>query len=504
MSSKMSGSDSDSEDGAEPMDWLAYTKYKPHKNAISFFKKLGYKDIDADTWKPEEEPRMNVFTAGRETKTLELDRHVSIRKALCYFNVAGKETFYRLLPIIEISKNLHESPIKIDPSTVADLICAVGFSNSGHTTMPEDALEAQRYGTQVFRSKSGSGMRATALRLDSFSGGFADWPEWKPMTVATLQMSGHYRVATDPVVAQMNPDLNIQLYGMLSRVLLMKGCTASWLLDAPDDFKTAGFPCGHKLWKRIEENYETKQFITACLVLENKLQTSLTMKAWHELQHYLDEWVATRKRTMEAYRIQYKNKWGNTEQQKNSDYFITSFATGINGPSELRATVTKAVDERNATWASVLLAVREEHLRSEHGKKGIAKMHGKPRKADDSAEYPDQESNTPPSHKPRKETLYSSQQMMELFKNASSSSDVSQEQLAKMASSLKGQLNPKGSSNRQRKKENVKRKRFEHRKKRRKKNVGENPSRGDLSGIRTEDLADGCVFDKLAKELKNG
>ena len=125
MSSKMSGSDSDSEDGAEPMDWLAYTKYKPHKNAISFFKKLGYKDIDADTWKPEEEPRMNVFTAGRETKTLELDRHVSIRKALCYFNVAGKETFYRLLPIIEISKNLHESPMTIDPSTIADLICAM-------------------------------------------------------------------------------------------------------------------------------------------------------------------------------------------------------------------------------------------------------------------------------------------------------------------------------------------------------------------------------------------
>jgi hypothetical protein len=187
----------------------------------------------------------------------------------------------------------------------------------------------------------------------------------------------------------MNPDINIQLYGMLSRVLLMKGCTAScWLLDAPDKFKTAGFPCGHKLWKHIEENYyeETKQFINACLVLENKLQTSLTMKAWHEVQHYLDEWVATRKRTMEAYRIQYKNNWGSTEQQKNSKYFITSFATGINGPSELRATVTKTVHERGATWASVLLAVREEHLRSEHGKKGIAKIHGKPRKADDSAE----------------------------------------------------------------------------------------------------------------------
>jgi hypothetical protein len=162
------------------------------------------------------------------------------------------------------------------------------------------------------------------------------------------------------------------------------------------------------------------------------------MKAWRDLQHYLNEWVATHKRTMEAYRIQYKNNWGGTEQQKNSDYFITSFAPGINGPSELKATVTKAVDEQNATWASVLLAVREEHLRSEHGKRGIAKMHGKPRKADGSAEYPDQESNTTPGHKQRKETLYSSQQMMELFKNASSSSDISQEQLAKMASSLKG------------------------------------------------------------------
>jgi hypothetical protein len=127
---------------------------------------------------------------------------------------------------------------------------------------------------------------------------------------------------------------------------------------------------------------------------------------------------------MEAYPIQYKNNWGSTEQQKNSDYFITSFATGINGPSELRATVTKVVDEQGATWTSVLLDVCEEHLRSEHGKKGIAKMHGKPRKADDSAKYPDQESNTPPIHKQRKETLYSSHQMMELFKNASSSSDV--------------------------------------------------------------------------------
>jgi hypothetical protein len=282
----MSGSDSDNaKDGAEFMDWLAYTNYKTHKNVMSF---LGYKGIAAYTWKPEKEPRMNVFSAGRETKTLELDRHVSIRKALCYFNVAGEETFYRWLPIIEISKNLRRSPIQIDPSTVADLICAVGFSNSGH-----NALEAQRYGTQVFRSGSGSGMRATALRLDSFLGGYADWSEWKPMTVATLQISGHYCVATYPVVTQMNPDLNIRLYDMLSRVLLMKGCNASWLLDAPDDFKIAGFPCGHKLWKRIKENYETKQFITACLVLENKLQTSLTMKAWHQLQHYLDEWADT-------------------------------------------------------------------------------------------------------------------------------------------------------------------------------------------------------------------
>jgi hypothetical protein len=45
-------------------------------------------------------------------------------------------------------------------------------------------------------------MRATALRLDSFLGGYADWLEWKPMTVATLQMSWYYCVATgDPVVA---------------------------------------------------------------------------------------------------------------------------------------------------------------------------------------------------------------------------------------------------------------------------------------------------------------
>jgi hypothetical protein len=75
------------------------------------------------------------------------------------------------------------------------------------------------------------------------------------------------------------------------------------LLDAPDNFKPAGFP-----WKRIEENYEMKQFITACLVLENKLHTSITMKSWHELQPYLDEWVATRKWTMKAYRIQHRKK----------------------------------------------------------------------------------------------------------------------------------------------------------------------------------------------------
>jgi hypothetical protein len=80
---------------------------------------------------------------------------------------------------------------------------------------------------------------------------------------------------------------------MLSPVLLLKGCTASWLLDAPDDFKTAGFPNGHKLWNLIEENYETKQFVTACPVPENKLHTSITMKSWHELQPCLDEWVAT-------------------------------------------------------------------------------------------------------------------------------------------------------------------------------------------------------------------
>ena len=122
----MSEIDNDSiASGGDSFTWLEYNKYTPSRDAIRFFKKLGYKDINLDTWKPEEEPDMNVFTAGRETKILELDRHVSIRKVLCYFHVAGKETFYRLLPIIEISKNLRKSPIKIDPSTIADLICAM-------------------------------------------------------------------------------------------------------------------------------------------------------------------------------------------------------------------------------------------------------------------------------------------------------------------------------------------------------------------------------------------
>jgi hypothetical protein len=62
--------------------------------------------------------------------------------------------------------------------------------------MPESALKAQIFGTQLFHSMSGSGMRATAHRLDSFLGGFADWAEWKAMTVGTLQMSEHYHVAT--------------------------------------------------------------------------------------------------------------------------------------------------------------------------------------------------------------------------------------------------------------------------------------------------------------------
>jgi hypothetical protein len=65
-----SGSHSDnSKDGAVTMDWFAYTKYKPHKNAISFFKKLGYKDIATSTWKPEEEPRMN-FSLQEEKQRL--------------------------------------------------------------------------------------------------------------------------------------------------------------------------------------------------------------------------------------------------------------------------------------------------------------------------------------------------------------------------------------------------------------------------------------------------
>jgi hypothetical protein len=51
---------------------------------------------------------------------------------------------------------------------------------------------------------------------------------------------------------------------------------------------------------------------------------------------------------------------------------------------------------------------------------------------------PEPSIKSPPTpHNKRKQTLYSTYQMMELFKNASSSGDVSQEQLAKiMAESL--------------------------------------------------------------------
>ena len=68
MSSKMSGSDTESTEDGE-ISWEEYTKYKAHKDATRFFKLLGYKDINHETWKPQEEPKMVVFTVGRETKT---------------------------------------------------------------------------------------------------------------------------------------------------------------------------------------------------------------------------------------------------------------------------------------------------------------------------------------------------------------------------------------------------------------------------------------------------
>jgi hypothetical protein len=64
---------------------------------------------------------------------------------------------------------------------------------------------------------------------------------------------------------------------------------------------------------------------------------------------------------MKAYHIQHRNNWGGTEQQKNSGYFITSSATGINCPSELRATVQKAVEEQGATCVERNLFVRSPH-----------------------------------------------------------------------------------------------------------------------------------------------
>jgi uncharacterized iron-regulated protein len=103
----------------------------------------------------------------------------------------------------------------------------------------------------------------------------------------------------------------------------MKGNTASWLLDGLDDFQTSRLPSGQKLWKHIKEDYKIKQFMTACLVLEsNKLHTSLTIEALHtKLQPHLDEWVDTRKWTIEAYHIQHRNSWAGMEQLKNA-YFI--------------------------------------------------------------------------------------------------------------------------------------------------------------------------------------
>jgi hypothetical protein len=58
-------------------------------------------------------------------------------------------------------------------------------------------------------------MSVTAQKLDLFLVGFADWSESKPMTLAALQMSQHYPIATEKVEAQMNPDLDMQFYGML-------------------------------------------------------------------------------------------------------------------------------------------------------------------------------------------------------------------------------------------------------------------------------------------------
>jgi hypothetical protein len=93
-------------------------------SSISPIKKLGYKDINTDLYKPDEEPKMNVFAAKRDSTILELDHHISVHKVFHYFNVAGKETFYRWLLMMKVSKNLCKSQFTTNPSTVADLFWA--------------------------------------------------------------------------------------------------------------------------------------------------------------------------------------------------------------------------------------------------------------------------------------------------------------------------------------------------------------------------------------------
>jgi hypothetical protein len=56
--------------------------------------KLGYKDINTDLYKLDEEPKMNVFAAKRDSAIQELDRHISVHEAFLYFNVAVEETYF--------------------------------------------------------------------------------------------------------------------------------------------------------------------------------------------------------------------------------------------------------------------------------------------------------------------------------------------------------------------------------------------------------------------------
>jgi hypothetical protein len=483
--------DENSTAGSPAITWSMYKEYKVSKDVRKFFQVLGYKDLNGKQFQSQIEPIMDQAVNKTQTSS-DMDRHISLRRALCFWRVEGINTLYRLEPMMDYGfKDPSDFYLEVDLSIIADIYCAVGFCNSGRNDMPGTTVEAQEYGVQK-NSRNGIKVRPQPLALAPFSGSFTDWPTWKPIALAKMLASGHYSVATDILDATNNPDVDSQLYGMLSLVLLQNGCSAGWLLDASnEDIQMERFS-GHKLWKRIEKNYETAAFLDACLIQENTYQTSLKMSNWSELQPYLDAWVATRNRSMNAYRIQKANKWGTYEQPNSAFYFVKTMVAGILGPSDLKIKVSIEYKKEDSTWASVMQVIHEQYLESEEGKKKISFMHGKNPPKNDKSKQTNQE-KTPPHQKKveSNEKSFSTKQVMDLFHKASNGTATSEMQI-EMANKLKADIYP-GSSNRQKKKEDYKRARFDNKppKKRRKKGKkappAEEKGRGDFSNIRPGD-----------------